>query len=79
MKTYQLILAAALVALASCNKIDVVDNNVNLDNEINIADINTAIDMVMAGEQNMIADINNDNEVNIADINALIDLILSGQ
>lgn len=34
MKTYQLILAAALVALASCNKIDVVDNNVNLDNEI---------------------------------------------
>lgn len=53
--------------------------DVNLDNEINIADINTAIDMVMAGEQNMIADINNDSEVNIADINALIDLILSGQ
>lgn len=53
--------------------------DVNLDNEINIADINTAIDMILAGGQNLIADVNNDGEVNIADINALLDLILSGQ
>ena len=53
--------------------------DVNLDNEINIADINTTISMIMAGEQNMVADINSDGEVNIADINALIDLILTEQ
>jgi hypothetical protein len=53
--------------------------DVNLDNEINIADINAAIDMILAGGQNLIADVNNDGEVNIADINALLDLILSGQ
>lgn len=41
MKTYQLILAAALVALASCNKMDVVENNVDLDsNEIGFNVVN---------------------------------------
>lgn len=56
-----------------------LNGDVNLDNEITIADINAIIDMVMADRQSPIADINGDGEVNIADINALIDLILSGQ
>ena len=34
MKTYQLILASALVALAACTKEEVVNNGTNLDNEI---------------------------------------------
>jgi hypothetical protein len=60
-------------------ELKVLVGDVNLDNEVNIADINTAIDMILAGGQNLIADVNNDGEVNIADINALLDLILSGQ
>ena len=50
--------------------------DVNLDGEVNIADINAVIDMILAGSQYMVGDVNGDGEVNIADINALIDLIL---
>ena len=40
MKTYQLILATALVALAACNKEEVVNTDVNLDNEIGFVAVN---------------------------------------
>ena len=53
--------------------------DVNRDYEVNIADVNTIID-VIARETNEVAvsasDVNGDGEVNIADVNALIDLIL---
>ena len=54
--------------------------DVNRDNEVNIADINTAIDIILSqttGMQTNLADVNGDGEVNIADVNAIIDLILS--
>ena len=54
-----------------------VVGDVNLDGEINIADVNTVIDIILGGQLLPAADVNGDGEVNIADVNALIDLILS--
>ena len=51
--------------------------DVNCDGEVNIADINVVIDMILSGSTVLIGDVNNDGEVNIADINAIIDIILS--
>ena len=50
--------------------------DVNGDGEINIADINALIDIILTGDSQDNADVNQDGEVNIADINAVIDLIL---
>ena len=52
--------------------------DVNGDGEINIADVNTVIDVILGGGENKLADVNGDGEINIADVNALIDIILSG-
>ena len=52
--------------------------DVNGDGEVNIADVNVVIDVILGDGSNMAADVNNDAEINIADINALIDIILGG-
>ena len=59
---------------------EVITGDVNNDHEVNIADINTIIDIILGGNEgsNRLADVNNDGEVNIADINAIIDIILGG-
>lgn len=49
--------------------------DVNGDGEVNLADINTLIDMILSGEGTH--DINGDGETTIADVNDLIDYILS--
>lgn len=51
--------------------------DVNRDGEVNIGDVNAAIDMILSGRQDSNGDVNGDGEVNIADVNALIDYILS--
>lgn len=55
--------------------------DVNHDGEVNIADINALIDIILGGavdeESYTRADVNCDGEVNIADINAVIDIILN--
>jgi hypothetical protein len=55
--------------------------DVNGDGEVNIADVNALIDIILGGavdeDTRSRADVNGDSEVNIADINALIDIILS--
>ena len=48
----------------------------NGDGEVNIADVNALIDMILSGNHSAAGDVNEDNEVNIADVNALIDMIL---
>ena len=53
-----------------------LEGDVNGDGEVNIADINAAIDMILKGDQSPNGDVNHDGEVNIADINAVIDIIL---
>jgi len=54
--------------------------DVNGDGEVNIADVNTLIDLILGGMSSddtaRRADVNGDGEVNIADVNTLIDLIL---
>ncbi len=51
--------------------------DVNLDGEVNIADVNSVIDLIMDNDSIGTGDVNGDGEVNIADINTLIDAILS--
>ena len=51
--------------------------DVNIDGEVNIADVNAVIDVIVSGALLPIADVNGDGEINIADINAVIDIILS--
>ena len=54
--------------------------DVNGDREVNIADINAIIDIILSGNTSSPnygrADVNGDGEVNIADLNAIIDIIL---
>ena len=56
--------------------------DVNGDGEVNIADVNCVIDVILgareADEFEGRADVNGDTEVNIADVNAIIDIILRG-
>lgn len=51
--------------------------DVNLDGEVNIADVNSVIDLIMDNGSIGTGDVNGDGEINIADINTLIDAILS--
>lgn len=55
--------------------------DVNGDGEVNIADINVLVDIIMGNtadaETMLRADVNEDGEINIADINAVLDIILS--
>ena len=51
--------------------------DVNGDGEVNIADVNAVIDMILGGNMTLAGDVNGDGEVNIADVNTLIDFILS--
>ena len=50
--------------------------DVNSDNEVNIADVNALISIILSGNASSVGDVNGDGEVNIADINAVIDYIL---
>ena len=50
--------------------------DVNNDGEVNIADVNTLIDMILSGDTSSSGDVDKDNEVGISDVNALIDIIL---
>lgn len=61
-----------------------ITGDVNGDGEINIADANSVIDIVVMGGNSghsraPAADVNNDGEINIGDVNAVIDIILGGQ
>ena len=53
--------------------------DINGDREINIADVNAVINIILGGNSSTsLADVNGDGEINIADINAVIDMILRG-
>ena len=53
-----------------------VAGDVNIDGEVNIADINSVISIILDNTGNSYGDVNGDGEINIADINAIIDMIL---
>ena len=50
--------------------------DVNHDGEVNIADVNAIIDVILSGNSDNNCDVNDDAEVNIADVNSVIDIIL---
>ena len=50
--------------------------DVNGDGEVNLADVNAIINVILGGDSNPRADVNKDSEINIADINTEIDIIL---
>ncbi len=56
--------------------------DVNMDGNVNIADVTALIDYLLNGDASVIdltaADVNEDGNVNIADVTALIDLLLNG-
>lgn len=54
-----------------------LQGDVNGDNEVNVADVNAVIDIILSSSGNMAGDVTGDNEVNIADVNAVIDIILN--
>ena len=59
---------------------ETIPGDVNGDGEVNIADVNMVIGLILRGvvdaSANRSADVNGDGEINIADVNALIDIIL---
>ena len=61
-------------------EVDLVPSDVNSDGEINIADINAVISLLLGSANQscplLLADANADGEINIADVNKIIDLIL---
>ena len=53
--------------------------DVNGDREVNIADVNAVINIILGvNDDNTAADVNGDDEINIADVNAIINIILTG-
>ena len=57
---------------------EIKKGDVNNDGEVNIADVNAVIDVILGGGNNASADVNKDGEINIADVNAIIVIILGG-
>ena len=55
---------------------EALSGDVNGDGNVNIADINVVIDVVLSGGFLPVADVNGDGTVNISDINTLIAIIL---
>ena len=53
-----------------------IKGDVNGDGEVNIADVNAIIEMILSGVNEPRGDVNGDLEVNIADVNAVIEIIL---
>ena len=56
---------------------DIFLGDVNGDGEVNIADVNAVINIILNGSENPSGDVNGDGEINIADINAIINIILN--
>ena len=57
-----------------------IPGDVNGDGEVNIADVNAVIDIILGGSADegtmQRADVNSDGEINIADVNTIMDIIL---
>ena len=76
--TYRFFCLTLALVLTALGANAALRGDVNGDMEVNIADINALIDMILTGDDAMQGDVNGDGEINIADINAVIDIILGG-
>ncbi len=80
MKKIQLLLLSLLLALPFNGYAQqTLYGDVNSDLEVNLADVNSVIDIILDGTAIIpAADVNGDLEINLADVNAIIDIILGG-
>lgn len=79
LRTLTIILIMGIVpSMAMAQHRSAIYGDVNGDYEVNIADINAIINIIIEGSFSQDADVNNDGETNIADVNTVIDLILGG-
>ena len=70
---------AAFLTFAFAANAASIKGDVNNDGEVNIADVNAVINMILGGGgSNTSGDVNADGEINIADVNAIINIILGG-
>ena len=74
---YSLKIPGMELVYAAMPKTEPIPGDVNGDGEVNIADVNAIIDMILTGNTQPNGDVNGDGEVNIADVNAVIDIILN--
>ena len=73
---YSLQIPGMELVYASMPQDKTLTGDVNEDGEVNIADINAVIDLILADNTTAAGDVNGDGEINIADINAVIGIIL---
>ena len=74
---YSLKIPGMELVYAAMPQTEPIPGDVNGDGEVNIADVNFIIDMILTGNTQPNGDVNGDGEVNIADVNAVIDIILN--
>ena len=74
---YSLKIPGMELVYAAMPQTEPTPGDVNGDGEVNIADVNAIIDMILTGNTQPNGDVNGDGEVNIADVNAVIDIILN--
>ena len=74
---YSLKIPGMELVYAAMPQEEALKGDVNGDGEVNIADVNAIIDMILTGNTQPNGDVNGDTEVNIADVNAVIDIILN--
>ena len=71
----------AYAGLLHVLKLDEIVGDVNGDREVNIADINVVIGIILGEEASADvlrrADVNKDDEINISDVNKIIEIILN--
>ena len=72
------VLVASLALAFNANTASSPRGDVTRDGEVNIADVNAVINVILNRGSNTSADVNGDGEINIADVNAIIIIILGG-
>ncbi|MBQ0070189.1 MAG: hypothetical protein KBT09_10650, partial [Bacteroidales bacterium] len=80
MKRYLTLMIAVLACAAMANAAIKLKGDVNHDNDVDIADVNATINMILGtAERSDAGDLNGDGVIDIADLNAIINLILTGE
>ena len=74
---YSLKIPGMELVYANMPQDEALTGDVNGDGEVNIADVNAIIEMILTGNMRPEGDVNGDTEINIADVNAVIGIILN--
>ena len=74
---YSLKIPGMELVYANMPQDEALTGDVNRDGEVNIADVNAIIEMILTGNMRPEGDVNGDTEINIADVNAVIGIILN--